>query len=922
MIRNAVALSAALAAVCIQASVLGEVPLPEHPRPDFERADWVNLNGRWDFGFASNRLDRAISVPFGWGSPLSGVADEGDVAWYRRTVEIPEAWAGRRVFVVIGASDYDTDVWIDDVHLGKHWGGYLPFEFELTPFARAGARHVLTVRVDDRYEPWRLDGKQGYGNVRGIWQTVYLEARPADYLEAVRFAPDLAAERTRVELELGAPASKDIPVTVTFAPETGIPPVRGTVPSGEATLSLDVAMRGARRWTLEDPFLHEVVVRCGEDAVKSYFGYRSISVVRVPSLDAPYVALNGKPVYLRMPLDQSYTHEGYYTFPDDDYARREIAVLRELGLNATRIHIKAEVPRKLYWADRLGVLVMADVPCPPGGDLPDASRGQGVTPGGMQEVERCFKGMLGRDFNHPSIFSWVLFNEMWGLRSRVPLNKPWNVEYLPQTQRQVARFWRMAKAADPTRLIDDNSCAPHNEKGHTRTDLHSWHGYYVGRQWDGVVADEVAKTYPGSGWRYVDGCSYRGGEPNINAECGNVWGIRGGAGDSDWSWDYHLMMNAFRRHLKCAGWCYTELHDVPGEWNGYVRYDRTMKEPGLGDLCPDMSLRDLHADAYLLPGRELGRAFAEGERCRMPVALSLTTDALCGRQVRLSCELRWFDACGRLRVRRVPTGAGGRDLSFVAPAWTNASVAEIDLALPKGPAAGTAAFRLNDGDRVVARNFACFAVTNGALSAARVTVAPDDFTSSRWSEPVKGRPAAVEKTSGGGTGYFEYAFDVGSLPGDRPLVFRAECSTKRVYARDRGNVRGVNEAVAFGLDFGAGDPGGNLSTCAMTGAHPHAGAVRVSANGVFLKRIELPDEPADHRGILSWMAQAQPEKGQAQPLRDAGSYGYLVEVEVPAAVRRPGEPLRIRLDAEGTGLAVYGGRFGRYPFGPHVEAMR
>src|SRR5882762_1914034 len=155
------------------------IPLPEHPRPDFLRAQWLNLNGRWQFWFDqpdSSRGRREILVPFSWGAPLSGVPDSGDIGWYARDITVPEAWRGRRIFVVFGAADWHTTAWLDGQKLGEHQGGYTPFSFELK-HARLGARQRLLVRVDDAPHPFKLEGKQGYGKARGMWQTVYLEAR-------------------------------------------------------------------------------------------------------------------------------------------------------------------------------------------------------------------------------------------------------------------------------------------------------------------------------------------------------------------------------------------------------------------------------------------------------------------------------------------------------------------------------------------------------------------------------------------------------------------------------------------------------------------------------------------------------------------------------------------------------------------------
>ena len=191
------------------AQTSAQVPLPEHPRPDFEREAWVNLNGTWRFqgddadaGLRADWPERGlpasqpITVPFPWGSPLSGVADSAQVGWYERSLTVPEAWDGERVFLVVGASDWETTVWLDGTELGSHRGGYTPFEFELTPYVEPGTAQRLVVRVDDRDRDFKLEGKQGYGNARGIWQTPYLEARgTTPHLTSVHVSPDLAGQK-------------------------------------------------------------------------------------------------------------------------------------------------------------------------------------------------------------------------------------------------------------------------------------------------------------------------------------------------------------------------------------------------------------------------------------------------------------------------------------------------------------------------------------------------------------------------------------------------------------------------------------------------------------------------------------------------------------------------------------------------------
>src|ERR1043166_7529526 len=523
------------------------LPLPEHPRPDFERAEWLNLNGRWEFAFdrandgeragwpsGSLPAPREILVPFSWGSPMSGVPDSADIAWYARSITVPAAWRGRRVFIVFGASDWRTTAWLDGQKLGDHQGGYTPFSFELTSRHRAGQPQRLVVRVDDSDHPFKLEGKQGYGKARGMWQTVYLEARGTNPIDAVHFTPQADLAGVGVDVRLLEPATSDLVLRLSFTNVPGQVAITQRIERGARTAHVDVPLHNSHRWSLNDPFLHTVTVSVTgtgvvEDRVRTYFGLRTISAVDLPGTNHRYVAINGTPVYLQLALDQAYHPDGYYTFPSDSVLRDEILRARRIGLNGLREHIKIETPRKLYWADKLGVLIMADVPNWWG--PPDSAA--------FREHEVALRGMIDRDYNHPAVFSWVMFNETWGLTTRGGDHS----RYLLETRRKVAGLYRLAKSLDSTRLVEDNS--PCCGRGHTETDLNSWHEYLPGWRWETHVQRVSDSTFPGSPWNFESPWR-QARQPMLNSEFGNVWGYEGSTGDVDWSWDYHRAINAFR----------------------------------------------------------------------------------------------------------------------------------------------------------------------------------------------------------------------------------------------------------------------------------------------------------------------------------------------------------------------------------------
>ena len=922
-----------LAFFSISRSTAGaEIPLPEHPRPDFERAEWVNLNGEWAFRFdrdAAGERERwfgapaeafplRIQVPFPWGSKLSGVADEADVAWYARTLRVPESWRGRRVFLVVGASDWKTSGWLDGEPIGSYQGGYTPFELELTKVAKPGQDQRLVLRVDDTPHAFKLEGKQGYGKARGLWQTVYLEARPALYVESFELHPSVGLKRVelRVRLSEPAPAGATLELRVPAGPvgDPSFAEARRAVEAGarEARLTLPLGA-SPRLWSLADPHLYEATLTLGtasgQDRVMGYFGLREIGVAKLPGLGHPYVALNGTPVYLQMTLDQGWHPEGFSSWPSDAAMREEILIARRLGLNAIRTHVKVEPPRKLYWADRLGVLVMSDVPNSWG--EPDAAM--------RQEWETALRGMLRRDFNHPAIFSWVLFNEQWGLLTKGSDGKK---SYLPETQAWVETRYDLAKSLDPTRLVEDNS--PCCGGGHVKSDLNSWHMYLPGWKWKAELDAAEARTAPGSSWNYLGGRKQRG-EPMLNSECGNVWGYEGSTGDVDWSFDYHAMIDAFRRHPRTAGWLYTEHHDVINEWNGYVRADRSEKETGLGELVPGMTLADWHAPLYVALGAYPTVAARPAETVSVPLWASFLTGVSPGPELWLRFELVGHDGLGRFRE----WWRGERRVAFEP--WLSRALEPVAVPMPDARTVAVLRARLEDAaGRVLHRNFTSFVVGEGAsprdetLAAdggklRLLRVAPARVSDARWSErhwtAMDGR-----KQNGAGAGFFEYRL---AWPKDLRAEdvlgasFIAELGAKQLFGKDRtdkGRVQGD-----FMLGAGTHDPGLNPNAYPMTDGVRHPSAVRILANGIALGSFDLPDDPADHRGLLSWHAQKRDGK-----LDEAGSYGTLVTATLPAQALRAaaaaGE-IRVRLEVDEAlpgGLAVYGEDTGRYPVDPSV----
>lgn len=926
-----------------------DMPLPEHPRPDFERKEWLNLNGNWQFKFdkddlglkqnwqkSTQKFPLTIQVPFPWGAPLSGVKDEADVAWYQRTIQVPKEWRGMRVFVVIGASDYKTTGWLDGQELGSFEGGYVPFEFELKN-AKAGVAQKLTIRADDKRRDYALYGKQGYGNARGIWQTVYLEARPQNYLETVHFTPDIDARKVTVKASIAQPATQDLKLTLSIKGHKPDAPIAQNIAKGQTQITFDVPMPNAKLWSLENPFLYDVEAKLGsvegtkpgasrleigtskktktpllsegqEDGVSTYFGMRKISVVNLPGTDFPYIALNNQPVYLQLALDQSYHPEGFYTFPSDELMRNEIKMAKDIGLNGIRTHIKIDVPRKLYWADKLGLLIMSDLPNFWGNPTPEA----------RAESERVLPQLIKRDFNHPAIFSWIVFNESWGLRTKVEENGKKMDKYLPETQQWVVSMYRKAKALDPTRLVEDNSicCGA----GHTETDINSWHEYLPGYGWDKYLKNLTTNTFEGSTFNFEKGFK-QGRQPNINSEFGNVWGYEGSTGDVDWSWDYHRAINAFRQYPKVAGWLYTEHHDVINEWNGYWKYDRTQKETGLGDIMKGMTLNDLHAPFYISTGQDISQSVRATEVVQVPLTLSCMTGEDVGKELIIKAELYGWDALGQAKK----WGSFSKTVAYQPYIQQNLDPAYVVMPEEKSVAVLALTLQTLDG-KVLHRNFKTFIVekptpteitlTNGK-KARLMNVSVKDFSGSAWSQK-QWNVLEGAKVNGAGSGYFEYKFKLPTDLKTSDLVdasFVVEASAKQLFAKDKDGAKLTDDNYMLG--GGTAQPSLNPNAYPMTDETPFPSTVNVTINGTSSGNYILADDPADHRGVLSWHYQPQDRK-----LREAGSYGYLINVKISEeALQKAAQTgeLVVRLSVEGNGgLAIYGEKMGRYPVNPTV----
>jgi len=539
----------------------------EYPRPQLVRKDWLNLNGLWDYAITDKgaakpeKWDGQILVPFCVESALSGVGKtvtKDQNLWYRRSIEVPAAWMGQRVLLNFQAVDWEATVFVNNKELGTHRGMSEPFSFDITDALKEG-KGELVVRVwdptDDGAQPRgkqvKRPGGIWYTPVTGIWQTVWMEPVPATHIRSVRFTPDIDKGEVECLVEVTGEAE-----SVMVGQEAG-PNAYKILGSGKPGEAFRIKIADPKLWTPEDPHLHPVTVAVSENILQSrwndrgtsYFAMRKISAAK-DEKGVMRLMLNNKPLFQIGPLDQGWWPDGLLTPPSDEAMAYDLKVLKQLGMNMLRKHIKVEPARYYYHCDKLGLLVWQDMPS---GGMP--SRQQHIRPNAKDDAtftddeKKQFRAELKAMIDHlrffPCIVAWVPFNEGWGQHDTNDILK-WVKEY------------------DPTRMVNGPSGWTDRGYGDMK-DMHN----YPGPGMFPVMSDRVSVLGEFGGL----GLPLKG---HLWKDSDKNWGYRTYKSTEELQENYHSLMTRLHpligKGLSAA--VYTQTTDVEVEVNGLMTYDR------------------------------------------------------------------------------------------------------------------------------------------------------------------------------------------------------------------------------------------------------------------------------------------------------------------------------------------------------------
>ncbi|HEX5284427.1 MAG TPA: glycoside hydrolase family 2 TIM barrel-domain containing protein [Bryocella sp.] len=570
----------------------------EHPRPLRQRKSWESLDGPWDFfidGKASYSLpqdvpwDRTITVPFSPETERSGVAETGfySAVWYRRTFQTPQIGRNEHLLLHFEAVDYRATVWVNGAKVCEHEGGYTPFVADISNAVdpESESQEIVVRAEDDPADLAKPRGKQDwklephsiwYPRTTGIWQTVWLEVVPQIRIDSLQWGSSLE----RWDIALGAsircrPENKlYLFVRLTCADQLLAEDTYQVV-AGEVHRRIALSdpgiddFRNSILWSPLSPTLIDAEVELRNeagnviDALKSYTALRSVGV------QGDKFILNGRPLILRLVLDQGYWPETGLTAPNDDALKQDVILAKRMGFNGVRKHQKIESARYLYWADRLGLLVWEE--------MPSAYR---YTTKSIERLTHEWPDVVRRDCSHPCIIAWVPFNESWG----VP-----DLPDSPAQRHYVQALYHLTKSLDPTRPVIGN-----DGWESIATDIIGIHDYddhpeRIGKRYgiDDIEAQLFKRERPGGRMLFVGGeAAWK--HPIVLTEFGGIafgkddkeiWGYSRTETANELLERYSRLMDTVRNLPALAGFCYTQFTDTYQEANGLLYADRTPKAP-------------------------------------------------------------------------------------------------------------------------------------------------------------------------------------------------------------------------------------------------------------------------------------------------------------------------------------------------------
>jgi len=542
--------------------------LPEYPRPIMERAEWQNLNGLWNYAIlpigkqTPSKFDGKILVPFAIESSLSGVQKKvgrENELWYQREFTVPSKWKNNRILLHFGAVDWKADIWVNDIKVGHHTGGYTPFSFDITSALKSGSNKLVVKVWDPTNDGYQPRGKQvnrpegiWYTSVTGIWQTVWLEPVPEKYITNVKITPDIDSHKLTVVAETNDASVSDKKVEVKVMDGSKV------IASGRSInhLPVEITMPDqVKLWSPDSPFLYDLEITLWsdnkpQDKVKSYAAMRKYSIKR-DEKGIVRLQLNNKDLFQFGPLDQGWWPDGLYTAPTDDALKFDIQKTKDFGFNMIRKHVKVEPARWYMHCDRLGMIVWQDMPS--GDRGPQWQPRQyfnGVewlrSPESEANYRKEWKEIIDFLYSYPCVGVWVPFNEAWG-------------------QFKTKEIAEWTKQYDPSRLVNPASGGNHYPVGDI-LDLHN---------------------YP-----QPDLYLYDGQRATVLGEYGGIgWAVKGHLWEPDRNWGY-VQFNSSKEvtdeYVKYAGQLktlikhgfsaavYTQTTDVEVEVNGLMTYDREM----------------------------------------------------------------------------------------------------------------------------------------------------------------------------------------------------------------------------------------------------------------------------------------------------------------------------------------------------------